>query len=117
MLDLKHTHLDVYKSARLLVVDCHKLSARFPAEARYCLTLQLRRAMLSVKLNIAEGCSRKSVNERKRFFEISRGSLIEVDSAFESAVDLAYIETSELQEITIRMNSCFKLLSGLINAQ
>jgi four helix bundle protein len=42
---------------------------------------QIRRATLSVHLNIAEGCSRKSPSERKRFFEISRGSLIEVDTA------------------------------------
>jgi len=46
-----------------------------PSEEKYNLTQQIRRAGLSVKLNIAEGSSRKSESERKRYYEISRGSI------------------------------------------
>jgi four helix bundle protein len=53
-------------------------------EERFALAQQIRRAALSVHLNIAEGCSRKSETERKRFFEVSRGSIIEIDAGFGS---------------------------------
>ena len=52
---------------------------------------QIRRAALSVHLNIAEGCSRRSQAERKRFYEIARGSVVEIDTALDIAVDLKYL--------------------------
>ena len=52
---------------------------------------QMRRAVLSVKLNLAEEASRKSQVERKRYYENSRGSVVEIDAIFETAVDLNYL--------------------------
>ncbi|MFL5809882.1 MAG: four helix bundle protein [Flavisolibacter sp.] len=75
---------------------------------------QLRRAALSVHLNIAEGCSRISMAERKRFFEISRGSVIEVDTAFGIASDLADCSHEQINLLGERLVKTFKLLSGLI---
>jgi four helix bundle protein len=72
---------------------------------------------LSIHLNIAEGASRKSEIERKRFYEISRGSIIEIDAALDIANELPYLSsypTQKLGELIIR---CFKLLSGLIDAK
>jgi four helix bundle protein len=51
---------------------------------------QIRRAALSVHLNIAEGCSRRSETERKRYYEVARGSLIEIDAALDIADSLNY---------------------------
>lgn len=75
---------------------------------------QIRRAALSVHLNIAEGSSRRSEAERKRYYEIARGSVIEIDAALDIANDLAYLERDTLQQLGEKMVSCFKLLSGLI---
>lgn len=75
---------------------------------------QVRRAALSVHLNIAEGCSRKSLAERKRYFEISRGSLIEIDAALEIAVDLKYVSQQKLNDLGEYMVGRFKMLSSLI---
>jgi four helix bundle protein len=74
---------------------------------------QIRRAALSVHLNIAEGSSRKLQIERKRFYEISRGSIVEIDAALDIAQELSYLDVdlSLLQESIIQT---FKLLSGLI---
>ncbi len=76
---------------------------------------QIRRAALSVHLNLSEGSSRKSLVERKRYYEISRGSLIEVDAAIGIAFDLEYVTMAELENLGNAIVSTFKLLTGLIN--
>jgi four helix bundle protein len=84
-LTLAHTQLDVYKMSRLLVVECYAVTKNLPGEERFGLIQQIRKAATSIHLNIAEGCSRRTVAERKRFFEIARGSLIEVDTGLDIA--------------------------------
>lgn len=76
---------------------------------------QIRRAALSVHLNIAEGSSRKSEAERKRYYEIARGSVIEIDAALDIAVDLTYMDGLNTQSLGESMIRCFKILTGLIN--
>ncbi len=93
LLNLKHKHLDVYKRIRAFVKEAYLVSLLLPAKEKFNIISQISRAALSVKLNLAEGCSRKSVIERKRFFEVSRGSLTEADAACEVAVDLNYVSS------------------------
>ena len=76
---------------------------------------QIRRAALSVYLNIAEGCSRKSRSERIRFFEIARGSVIEIDAAIDIAIKLFYVNEAQVQQLGDSTIKIFKLLSGMIN--
>jgi four helix bundle protein len=87
-LQLAHTKMNVFISGKNLVLSCYKLSKLLPPEERFNMVQQLRRASLSIQLNIAEGSSRKSEIERRRFYEISRGSLIEVDTIFDLAMEL-----------------------------
>jgi four helix bundle protein len=77
---------------------------------------QIRRAALSTHLNIAEGASRKSEVERKRFYEIARSSVAEIDAALDIAKSLGYLEKLAIQALGDAMINCFKLLSGLIIA-
>jgi four helix bundle protein len=116
-LKLNHQKLDAYQVSRKFVVACYKLTQAFPSDEKFAMTSQIRRAALSVHLNIAEGSSRKSETERKRYFEISRGSLIEIDAALEIAHDLDYLRNINTEEIGETMVSCFKILTGLINSQ
>lgn len=69
---------------------------------------------MSVHLNIAEGSSRKSAAERKRYYEIARGSLIEIDAALDVAVSLGFLKNIHTEELGEKMIKCFKLLSGMI---
>lgn len=69
---------------------------------------------MSIHLNLAEGASRRSDKERIRFFEISRGSLIELDAAFDIAVSLDYVDLEELGNLSELIIKTFKLLTGLI---
>ena len=89
---------------------------RLTREERYNLIRQIRRAALSVHLNIAEGASGKSLGERKRFYEIARGSLIEIDSALDIANEMNYLEDYDIKLLGCNMIHCFKLLSGLIKS-
>lgn len=116
-INLKHKSLDVYETARILIKEAYTVSLKLPAEERFNMMQQLRRAALSVKLNLAEGATRKSATERKRFLEISRGSLVEMDAALETAVDLGYFSVEQLQTIGMLLNRCFAMLSKMIDKQ
>jgi four helix bundle protein len=113
-IELKHKSLDVYKASRDLVKEIYKISLQLPAEEKFNMVQQIRRAALSVKLNLAEGSSRKSEIERKRFYEISRGSVIEIDAALETAVDLNYFTITNLENAGILLNRCHAMLSKMI---
>ncbi len=114
-LNLPHSNLDVYKCSRKLVLECYKFSKTLPDSERFGLVQQLRRAATSVTLNLAEGCSRKSAVERMRYFEISRGSLVEIDSIFDIVVDLEYSGIEELSHTGDLLLRCFKMLSAMMN--
>ena len=113
-LTLNHQKLEVYTASREFVFECYRLTMSLPNEEKFGMITQIRRAALSVHLNIAEGASRKSEAERKRYYEIARGSLIEIDAALDIANDLGYLKTYNTESLGGKMIRCFKLLSGLI---
>ena len=113
-LQLAHTKTDVFQQSKVLTLECYRLTKDFPNDEKFAMVQQIRRAALSVHLNIAEGCSRKSFAERKRFFEISRGSVIEIDTALGVAFELKYASLEKLQEAGKLIINCFKQLSALI---
>jgi four helix bundle protein len=113
-LELKHQRLDIYQFSQPFVLECYKLTKMFPVEEKFNLISQIRRAALSVYLNFAEGASRKSINERKRFYEIARGSVIEIDAAFDIAAGLGYCKKQEMEQLGFLLVKCFKILSGMI---
>ena len=115
-LKLNHQKLEIYKFSRMFVLECYKLTKSLPAEEKFGMISQIGRAALSVHLNIAEGASRKSVTERKRFFEISRGSVIEIDAAFDIANELNYLQNINLDNLREQAVRTFKILSGLIDS-
>ena len=115
-LQLAHTKLVIFGQTKNLVLEIYRLTKKFPQEERFALMLQIRRAALSIHLNVAEGCSRKSGSERKRYFEIARGSIIEVDTAIDIAMELQYCLLEDLAALNILIVNSFKQLSGLIKS-
>ena len=113
-LQLAHTKLEVYKFSEELAIECYRITKRFPPDEKFAMVQQIRRATVSVHLNLAEGCSRKSQNERNRHFEIARGSVIEIDSAIGIACKLEYVREEELQALGAAIVKSFKLLTGMI---
>lgn len=91
-------HLKVWKKAHVLVIEIYRITQRFPKEERFCLTDQLRRAVLSVPANIVEGHTRKSKHEFLHFLSISKGSLEETKYFLLVSKDLEYITTEEYKQ-------------------
>lgn len=114
-LTLNHQKLDIYSFSKSFVLESYKLSSILPTDEKFGMISQIRRAALSVHLNIAEGASRRSEAERKRYFEISRGSIIEIDAAIDIAKELDYLKNYDTARLGESMIKCFKLLSGMIN--
>lgn len=113
-IQLNHKSLDVYLSVKELVNEVYKLSILLPQEEKFNMVQQIRRAALSVKLNLSEGCTRKSPVERKRFLVVSRGSVVEIEAVLEVAVDLNYLKKESLGTIGELLNKCFAMLSRMI---
>ena len=89
-LQLNHQKLDVFAVAKAFTLECYRFTKLLPSEERFNMIQQIRRAALSVCLNIAEGASRKSGIERKRYYEVARGSIIEIDAALDISAELKY---------------------------
>lgn len=114
-LHLNHKSLIICGISKDLVLECYRLIRHLPKEEHFVMAAQIRRAALSVHLNIAEGASRKSLKERKRFYEIARSSLIEIDAALDIADSLAYLKNFEIHALSDLMLQSFKILTSLIN--
>ena len=105
--------LRVYKEAKTLVKEVYLLLDNFPKYEVYALGDQLRRAVVSIPSNIAEGSGRFSVKEKIHFIEIAYGSLTETLCQLDIAHDLNYITDEEFVNEKERINVIGKQLSGL----
>ena len=108
--------LIAYQKAKEIVKRTYKLLKKFPAEERYAMCDQLRRAALSITSNIAEGVNRFSVKDKAHFIEIAYGSLMEVSSQIEIAEELEYISTEDRMSMDLLIEEDARLLSGLLNS-
>ena len=91
--------LEVYIEARAFVKTIYDLSAQFPDAERYALTDQIHRAVVSITSNIAEGTSRSSSKDKAHFIEMAYGSLMEVVSQLQIAMDLGYITQEQYEAL------------------
>jgi len=105
--------LRVYKEAKLLVREVYSLLDKFPKVETFALSDQLRRAVVSVPSNIAEGSGRYSIREKIHFIEIAYGSLTETLCQLDIGHDLLYISDKEFTEEKERIEVIGKQLSGL----
>ena len=105
--------LVAYQRAKDQVKAVYDLLRGFPKEEQYALCDQLRRAVVSVTSNIAEGTNRQTYPDKIHFLEIAYGSLMEVHSQMDVACDLGYISAVNLMFIEELIIGVVKPLSGL----
>ena len=105
--------LDLYKSAKELVLSVYALLRKFPKEEQYALCDQLRRAVISIPSNLAEGSGRTSAKDQAHFFEMAFGSLMEVECQLDIAYDLGYMSHEELESLNEQIARVAAMLSGM----
>ena len=109
-----HENLDAYKLAKRLVSDLYLLTAAFPSEEKFGLVSQIRRAAVSVPVNVAEGASRGSKREFSRFLQMARGSVNELRVLLELSRDLGFLDAGRLEYFEEILNRLFGMTTGLI---
>jgi len=105
--------LKAWQEAKKLVVTVYRLIEDFPKFEKYALCDQIRRAIVSVPSNLAEGSGRISLKEQIRFIEISYGSLMEAYNQLLIAADLEYIDKQSIDSIKPDIDTVARLLNGL----
>lgn len=115
MLKLSHKRLRVWQAAVGLAKRVYATTRTFPSEEAFGLTSQLRRGSVSVASNIAEGAARRPGGDRRRFYEIARASLVELDTQLEICLELGYIDSSEVSSLAEEMNRTFALLCRMVD--
>lgn len=109
-----HERLDVWCDAMALVESIYRLTTPFPESERLGLSMQLRRAAVSVPSNIAEGAARRSTAEYLRFLSMARGSLAEISTQLEIARRLGYTDSQDA--IGELVDRTFARLNALIRS-
>lgn len=111
-----YKELKVWQKARELVKFTYQLTKKFPKEEIYSLTSQVRRAVVSIPFNIAEGAGHSSKKEFSRFLEIAYASTCELDTQIILSFDLEFINQTELNDSTNYIKELQKILNGLIKS-
>lgn len=108
--------LVVWQVADELAWSVYQSTFKFPKEEIYGLTSQLRRAILSVVLNIVEGHARSSKKEFKHFLNIALGSLAESDYLLQFALRCKYLTKEDYDRLALLRIRCGKLLWNLMKS-
>ena len=109
--------LNVWKSGKVLAVDVYRITSHGKWRYDRGLTDQVRRAAISVPSNIAEGDARKSDRDSSRFFSIAQGSLAELSTQLEIAVEIGYVECDQMNELFERIDTLQSSLGALIKSR
>ena len=111
-----HERLDAWQQAMQMVILVYRATGQFPSHEQFGLISQLRRAAVSVPVNIAEGKGRYHKKEFVQFLYHARGSLYEVITLLKLSLELGYLNREQHQELIQRGQRIFSKLTGLINS-
>lgn len=108
------TDLDTWKEGHKLVLMIYKTTKTFPKEEIFGLMSQMRRCVISITSNIAEGFSRQSYKEKAQFYSMSLGSITELQNQLLITKDVDYITNERYKEMLEQSIKVHKITNGLI---
>ncbi|WP_420316825.1 four helix bundle protein [Ekhidna sp.] len=106
---------DIWKDGIEISIKIYSLTKDFPGVEKFGMTSQIRRASISIPSNFAEGCSRSSEKDFKRFIEISLGSSFEIKTQLTIAERLNFLKEKEVMDFLLRLDKTSKQLNALRN--
>ncbi len=106
--------LKVWEKAHRFVLGVYRSSQSFPADERFGLTAHLRKSVVSITSNIAEGCGRETDKDFARFLIIAAGSASEAEYQILLAKDLGYLSDSSYEDLDSKVNEVKRMLNSLI---
>ncbi|MBW2983781.1 four helix bundle protein [Candidatus Woesearchaeota archaeon] len=107
-------NMEIYQLSYNLAIDIHRLLDKFPEKEKDNLISQMRRAVTSIPLNIAEGSVKKSYREFLNFLGYSYGSAKELDVLLSMSKDLKYITEKEYDELFGKLDKLMAKLFGFM---
>jgi four helix bundle protein len=107
--------LEIYQDALALIKDIYRISSLFPRSEQFSLSQQLKRAVTSVAINIAEGNGR-SRTDNLNFLRFSRGSLFETTAILQICVSLDFLSKEDYLTLYERCESLAKRIGSFMNA-
>ena len=110
------TDLDAWKEGHIFVLKVYEVTTLFPRDEVFGLINQLRRCVVSITSNIAEGFSRQSYREKTQFYSIALGSLTEAQNQLLIARDVHYITDKQFDELSEQSIKVSKIINGLIKS-
>lgn len=110
-----YRELEIWKNGIIIVEKIYEISTKLPNDERFGLRSQITRAAVSIPSNIAEGCSRNSEIEFKRFLEIAMGSLFELETQLTICERLGFFDTYNLNNIFLLITTEAKMINSLIS--
>src|SRR5216117_1855275 len=109
-----YRNLRAWQLARDVAVQSRPWIKKLPPEERDALADQWKRASYSVVLNIAEGASRRGTKEFRKFLDIARASLHEIEAILDLTLALDYFRPEELAKLEATREECAKTVYGLL---
>jgi four helix bundle protein len=111
-----HTKLRAFQLADELTLHTYQSTKHLPKEERFGLSVQMRRAAVSIPCNIVEGCARRTEADYLRFLDIAYGSARELEYQVSLAFRLGYINSETNQALSESSKEVLKVLNGLIRS-
>lgn len=108
--------LNAWKEGHRLVLQIYVLTRHFPKDELFGLVSQLRRAVVSITSNLAEGFNRQGIKEKVQFYSMALGSVAEVQNQLQIALDIGYISREQFTQVDEQAVVVHKLVNGLIRS-
>lgn len=107
------TDLHAWQEGHKLVIMIYETTKNFPKVETFGLISQMRRCVISITSNIAEGFSRSTIKDKVQFYCISHGFLTELQNQLLAARDIGYLDKAEFNKIANQTVAVHKLITGL----